>query len=215
MRFYTLEYKSDAEIIGKTFPQSQEFVSLIPVDHPNHLWSVWGKLPDNIYIPDSILHKKAKVTDLISSSPISYPIISEKLMRILEKYRNSGLKFLPTHLIVKGEKINYWLMNAYKFDYQYIDFTETIINKIGIGFVKIETLKINSAKELELSIKEIVSLNKVESVWIDKLVLKDNIPDEMIFIDRFKGSNYYVSESLKEEIEKANCTGIDFVPHFQ
>ncbi|TKC00799.1 imm11 family protein [Pedobacter cryophilus] len=215
MSFYKLEYSSDEEVIGKTAPQSQEFVSLIPVDHPNHLWSVWGELPDDIYIPDSILHRKAKVTDLISSSPIYYPIISDKLKNILAKHRSTGLKFLPTHLIVKDKKIDYWLMNAYKFDYQYIDFKKSIINKVGIGRVKIETLKINSASELETAIKKIVSPNTGVSVWIDKLVLQDNIPDEMIFIDRFKGSNYYVSESLKEEIENANCTGIDFVPHLQ
>lgn len=212
MNFYRMEPKYGEEV-GKTFPQSQDVISDMHYGSPNHLRNVWGKFPEDVYIPDSILHPKAKVTDWISSSPITYPIISVKLKDILEKNRTDGIQYCPTHLIVKKQKLKYWLINGYKHDYQYINFQQSIINKIGPGFARISTLDIKSAEGLKVAIQSIVSPSSPESVWIEKLELVESIPDNLFFLDRVNGSNYYISETLKLEIEAAGCTGIAFIPY--
>ena len=169
------------EEVGKTFLQSQHVISDLHYDSPNHLRNVWGKFPEDVYIPDSILHPKAKVTDWISSSPINYPIISDKLKVILEKNRTDGIQYCSIYLIVNRQKLKYWLMNGYKNDYKYIYFQRSVINKVGPGFARISTLDIKSAEGLETAIQSIVSPNSTESVWIEKLELVESIPDNLFF----------------------------------
>lgn len=84
MNYYRMEYKNTEEV-GKTYPQSQHMKSDLHIDDPNHLWRAEKQLTENVYIPDSILHPQAKLTDLISSSPIRYPIISDRLKHIIAK----------------------------------------------------------------------------------------------------------------------------------
>src|SRR5215210_1147443 len=99
MKYYRLEYSTGPDI-GSTFPQVQEMRTLVSVDSPNHLWRNSGKFSQDVYIPDPILDKKAKVTDLISSSPISFPIVSQKLKSIFEMFRKSGIQYLSVKLVL-------------------------------------------------------------------------------------------------------------------
>ncbi len=119
MNIYRLEYEHTQEIIGGTFPQSQKIVE-DPVNwqSSNHIMSVWGQFPLNIHIPDSILHSRAKLTDLVSSSLIRHPIISGRLKLIVEKYRTDGLEFAVTGLLTGKKRVQYWIMNGYDMDYE-------------------------------------------------------------------------------------------------
>lgn len=193
--------------VGKTFPQSQDVISDLHYDSLNHLRNVWGKFPDDVYIPDSILHSKARFTDLISSSPIFYHILSEKLKKIIEANRKKGLEFHPTYVIQKQNKVPYWIMNGYEHDYQYIDFDLSLINVVGIGGIVLDQLHLKTKEGFEMA-KE--SIKSPHSIWISKLVLKSGIKDNLIIIDKSPGGMFYFSEKLKSIIEDAGCTGIKF-----
>jgi hypothetical protein len=210
-QFYRIGYQSSGEI-GRTYPQSQSFDSKIPVDSPNHLWMVDGKLDSIVYIPDSILHKKAKLTDLVSSSPIMYPIISDKLKDILQPKREEKIQFLPTYVITNSEKIPYWLMNAYAYDYDLIDFKKTIINQYDVSGKIIKTLKVKNAEELQTLLS--VIKNTKDYLQIDNLTLVDNISEDFFFINHTGfGSKYFLSEKLMKEIILAEITGITFTKY--
>ena len=206
MRFYKMEPKYGDEV-GKTFPQSQDVISDLHYDSPNHLRNVWGKFPDDVYIPDSILNSKARFTDLISSSPISYPILSEKLKKIIEANGKTGLEFHSTYVIQKQIKVKYWIMNGYEYDYRYINFEESLINVVGIGRVVLDQLHLKKKEGFEMA-KE--SIKSPQSIWISKLVLKSGIKEALIIIDKSPGGKFYFSEKLKNIIENAGCTGIKF-----
>ncbi|WP_256010322.1 hypothetical protein [Desertivirga xinjiangensis] len=89
-----------------------------------------------------------------------------------------------------------------------IDYARSSIVKAGIGMTKIDQLNIQSASDPKEAIR---AMKPPEGVWIEKLVLRDDVKDDIFFLDRVDGSNYYISERLKDEIIGAGCTGIVFV----
>ena len=56
-------------------------------------------------------------------------------------------------------------------------------------------------------------LHKINNLFIDKVVFNSRIDYSFCSIERVAaGVGYFVSEKLKEEIELAGCTGIEFHP---
>jgi hypothetical protein len=207
MDFYQLRYAVGKEI-GSTFPQSQHMISELSIDDPRHLWKWSGKLDENVYIPDSILHYKARLTDLISSSPISYPIVSTKLKEVIEPFRKEGIQFLPTNIIRRKEKISYWLMNGYRKDYQSIDFRKSIITlkkRDENGTVSRPTAFKNS----EEYVQAINSTIYPEFIDLEKLVFLNDTTEDILIIDRTP-YKFFFSQKAKDAIEASKCTGITF-----
>ena len=207
MNYYRLTYPTDRSI-GTTWPQSQDCVHEIHIDSPNHIWNLSGKkFPDDVYIPDCILSKKAKLTDLISSSPVPYPIISNKLKRIVEQYRTEKIQFIPTHLIVNGKKMDYWIMNCYNNEYECLDLESSVISLYDRKQKISSQNYFSSSDALKKAVEETVL---PEYIWVDKIILLKNLKRHLIFFDRLKGDAHFFSETLKQEIEANNCTGIKF-----
>ena len=207
MKFYLLDYES-GENVGKTFPQSQEIVSNISINESNHLLKNQGKSTDDVYIPDFLLHSKAKVTDLISSSICIYPIISNKLKNILENFINSNTEFLSMNLIVKQEKLKYWILNIFKSNFRYIDFEKSTFEKIN----GLNNSLINIYPKSDFEFIEMINNKKAfEGICIKRLFLKEGIEDQIFLMNRFNGNSYFISENLKKQIEAAKCTGIKFI----
>jgi hypothetical protein len=210
MRYYQIKYVL-GEIVGRTFPQSQQVVSNIPISAPNHLFSSGRKLEHNVYIPDSKIESNAKVTDLISSSPIVLQlIISDKLKNLIQNSREDGLQFFPTKLIHKRKVVvNYWILNAFERDYHYINFEKSkILIKNNIQ----NTSKAVDLKTLDSFKMALMTIKYPEYLRIEKLYLIDGIKPDLLIIDRTIGMFFYFSEKLKIEIENAGCTGIEFLP---
>ncbi|WP_207532666.1 imm11 family protein [Desertivirga arenae] len=207
MIFYQLKFSVGKEI-GTTFPQSQRMVSELSIDDPRHLWNLEGKLDESAYIPDSILHPKARLTDLISSSPISKPIVSTKLKDLILTLREEGIQFLPAQVVTKKGKTRYWLMNGYTPDYHLIDFDRSLISLKR----RDENGTVSKPLELKSSDDYVKALNSVEYpkfVCVEKLVLLDNTIDNIIYIDRVS-SSFFFSQKAKDAIEESNFTGITF-----
>jgi hypothetical protein len=209
MTYYRLQPSSDAKVIGNTFPQVQRLKSDLNVWDPRNLYCHWGKFPEDIYIPELFLHAKAKVTDYISSAVFSlHAVISDRLKNIIQPYRKQGLEFGATILLSRGKEIPYWVMNGYEMDYKYIDFSRSVVIKNRVG-KKIAELDIQTAGGLEMAIEAMG--DGPDRIWIEKMELVNDIADDIFFIDKYPGSNFYLSEKLKNEIEGAGCTGINFV----
>jgi hypothetical protein len=206
MIFYKMESKFGKEV-GNTYPQSQSVKSEINVNSSIHLLNQWGKFPENVYIPDSVLDSKAILTDLISSSPIYQKIVSDKLKNILFSYRKIGIQFFSTNVLSREKKTNYWLLNEYEYDYEFVDYSNSEIIRSNDDAKTV--LKIKSANEF---IEKKQLFEKVnDSIWIEKLHLIKDINKDILFLDKVSGSNIYLSQKIKDEIESKRCTGIEFV----
>lgn len=54
------------------------------------------------------------------------------------------------------------------------------------------------------------SVKYPEYIRIDELHVLKNTQEHLLFIDRTRNEMYYFSEVLKNEIQEAGCTGIEF-----
>jgi hypothetical protein len=212
MKYYRIEESTDLKIIG-AYPQAQKANHLVPVDNPLHLWKarkIGMKWDNSISIPEPILTKKAKLTDLISSVATGGNlIISNKLKEILEKVDNNCIQFMRVNVIYNENKTPYWLVNPFCFGFENVDFTNSEIWLETHGNTKISKVFINSIDEFE----QVKTKHKLpERISIEKIELKKEIKNNFFILRHIAtGSGYFISEKLKNEIEQAGCTGIRFM----
>jgi hypothetical protein len=165
----------------------------------------------------AILMKKSKLTDLISAGIIGFSLkllISGKLKSILEKNRNLGIQFYKSPVIYKEKEIDdFWVVNPYQFDFEFIDFHRSKVFLMKNVFEKQEELLIKSSKEFLDQKNRIEQMGYPYSIYIEKFKLIDNLDEDFFVLQNVeRGIKYIVSEKLKKEIEEAGCTGIEFQP---
>ena len=211
--FYTIRESMDLKIVGKFF-QSEDILNYL-ADDPRFLNNVYFKKIDFIPItPIPILHKKAKITDLISNvngGSGLHLVMSEKLKNIIIKYRSTGLQFFKTSIVKDGVNFdNYFSLNMYDDDNESIDFSKTIINyrKYNPGLIK-ESKLITVASLCEFE-KLLENRNMFDEIIFENIFILDNKNIDFFMIKH--PLKYIVSEKLKKEIEDAGCTGIEFQP---
>lgn len=217
--YYRMTHSIDEKIVGK-FPQSinAAYNEIKDVDDPRFIDRIFFKKVD--YDPitvKAILEKKAIPTDLISATCKGFSLkllMSSKLRSILENARKTGLQFFHSNIIHNNKEIDgYSIMNAYEANPNFVDYNNSEIYLTKFGFQKIERIHFNSKDNFIDQTKQIKKQDADMGFLIEKLALvEDKFIDEDFFILRQVegGVGYFVSEKLKAEIEKANCTGIDF-----
>lgn len=212
MNYYRIEESTDLKIIG-TYPQAQKANHLVPVDNPLHLWKarkIGIKWDDNISIPEPILMKKARLTDLVSSVVTGGNlIISNKLKEIITQANNNCIQFMQVAVIYNEKKISYWILNPISFGFENIDFANTEIWLETYGNTKISQIPINDMEQFD---EAKVKYKLPERISIARIELKKEVKNDLFVLRHtVSGSGYFVSEKLKNEIEEAGCTGIRFM----
>jgi hypothetical protein len=214
--YYKLSPSSDTRVIGRCNQQFEKAEYPVPVDHPNFIANFFLQKVDlrTVLAAYPKLNPYAKRTDLISGTWYSGSpklLISDKLKKFFEKQNHQGLQFIPTHILHNKQKIlNYWFTNPYSFDNSAIDFQKSSIYLTGIGGAILKQIKIDTEEAFN-AYKN--SLKIPESLLIGKLLLKNDVIKDLIILQWVNsGIGYYVSEKLKQEIEDAGCTGIEFTP---
>jgi hypothetical protein len=206
----------NTKIVGKFFQSETIVYNYENIDNPKFLNNIYFKEVDfDPIVPIPILHKKAKITDLISNVNAGgnlHLIISEKLKNIIEKYRTKGLQFFKTSVIKENiEYDDYFSINIYESNMEFIDFVKSNINvrvrKKGGGTESIK-IQVNSLEEF-LSIVDFHK-EKMELVTIDNIFLNNQVNKDFFMLKN--RVNIIVSEKLKQEIEDAGCTGLEFQP---
>lgn len=223
MSFYSIQNSLNRKVLG-SYPQVKNIHYNCDVwDEPNFIEHIHNRKIDfKPIIANAILKPKSIHTDLISTlSAIGFSgklLVSEKLKKILEKNRKTGLQFFRSPLIQHNNFImDYWILNMFEFNNEYIDTSKSVI---------IHNKKSNDYKTSFITVKNKVSYdnfqlfeddytekwtNNEELILIEKLNLNtDNILEN--FFQLKYGTKYVVSEKLKKEIEDEGCTGIEFQP---
>lgn len=162
------------------------------------------------------LFDKANLLDLImTAGPISNKLVlSSKLKKNFEENRRQGMQFFKTPVFHKNELIDdYWILNFYETNMEVIDFPKSEIYLTKNTFNLVEKLNINSYNDYILEKQEIDKKGYPSGIFIKKYQILDNVTHNFILINNVEGGvNYLVSEKLKNEIENAGCTGIEFQP---
>jgi|TARA_R110002049_G_scaffold171049_1_gene337643 hypothetical protein len=216
MKYYWLTNSIDTKIIGK-YPQSESAYNA------PKFWNdvEKGLINENLTIPEPILHKNAKLTSYLSSVPIinlSFLILNRELFNLVKpsingEYITWKIKIHYRDSIVNDYFLFHLLTTSQK---KYVDYenSEFYIGKIDdykwIG----ESIRIYNHENF-LSTKEILR-NENLIVKVKKLQMNfKNSSEDFIRINDSPtivgGSGYYVSEKLKDAIEKSGFTGMAFI----
>ncbi|RNA62124.1 hypothetical protein D1631_09370 [Chryseobacterium nematophagum] len=231
MNYYKINFTSSVKIRGNG-DYIKDYKLRIPSDMRLLYWEIprfvgninHEKIDFEPYLLDIELFANSKINDLImQGGPVpSMLILSGKLKTILEKYRKTGMQFFNINILKKDEIYNdYWLLNMYEFNQEFVNFNNSriIYEKKDIDFnttysTKNIDLKVNDNKEFNIYIEK--AKEKLEIITIEKLVLSEDVIIENFFALKYVtgGVGYYVSEKVKQEIEKERCTGLEFQPSY-
>ena len=211
--FYRIEPTLDETITGIDDAQSSSAIYPINIWDPIYI-NQWGNtlIPDYVVLPIPKIKTKAKLTDLMSVyfTGSSYRLtISSRLKEILEKNGHGNIQFIPITIYYKKKYLSdYWLTNILSFD------NENGVNyKHSLIFERNGENKIITINNFEDFIKKQNELIWPNNLFVEKLVLNKIIDEKACTIERVRGgAGYFVSEKLKQEIESAGCTGIEFLP---
>ena len=213
--FYQLDYSTDELRVGSTFPQSHDD-KIFDVNDPRNLSKLEPGKPidQNIILPIPVIHRKAKLTDLISTVTIGFRlVISEKLKNIFVKYVSSKeIEFIPFVIVNKNKELSYWLVNPINFKMDFVNYPSSEIFIVRAGWHKLE--RVENIYNEKIFIEKNKLLRDSEgylSLKIDKVKFIDTITQDFFSLNFVDGAiGYYISEKLKNEIEQAGCTGIAF-----
>ncbi len=216
MKFYRIRISLDLKVVG-TYPQVETGIYPIMDNNSNFIGNNYLKKID--FIPElsiPILKKKSKKTDLIGVGIMGFTnalLISEKLQQILEKYGTDNIQFFEAPIKHKDiQEIGYWIVHPYKVNYELVDYSNCIIKRQNLfNYKQTEYIGINSSEEFKNLLVE-QNGGIIWSYLIEKLALLQVYQDFFILGGVSSGIGYYVSEHLKNEIEEAGCTGIEFEP---
>lgn len=220
MNFFCLTESLDSKIVGKYIQVEKAEYHCDVWDEPKFIeHTQFEKINFDPIVANAILSSKAKITDLISAVPMGFTLkllISSKLRSVLENYRKTGLQFFKSDIIHKRKIISdYWILNAYEVDMQFVDYKKSEIVSIqskpgGGTYLVVED--INTFEEFNKRQNEVKDLY-FGRTYIKKIHLIENVNEDFFVLLHVEGAaKYIVSEKLKNEIESAGCTGIEFQP---
>lgn len=211
--YYNITPSYDEKVTGIDDVQSSTAIYPVNIWDPIYI-NQWGHtlIPDYVVLPIPKIKTKAKLTDLMSVhfTGSSYRLtISSRLKEILEKNGHGNIQFIPITIYYKKKYLSdYWLTNILSFD------NENVVNyKHSLIFERNGENKIITINNFEDFRKKQNELIWPNNLFVEKLVLNKIIDEKACTIERVRGgAGYFVSEKLKQEIESAGCTGIEFLP---
>lgn len=214
--YYSIQFSMNNKIVGKFFQSENIVYNYEDVSNPKFLNNIYFKKIDfDPIVSIPILHKKAKITDLISNVNAGgnlHLIISEKLKNIIEKYRTKGLQFFKTSIVKDNiEYYNHFSINMYESNMDFIDFEKSNVVvrvKKKEGGTELKTIGVNTLDDFLSTVD--YHKEKMEMVTINNIFLNERVSEDFFLLKN--GVKYIVSEKLKQEIEDAGCTGIEFQP---
>jgi|GEM_PF-1681191 len=176
------------------------------------------KINYEVIFPIFELVRGAKLTDLMNYSgggSYSCIIISLKFLSILKKFKIDDYQTFEIKIRTSSGLKDYimFFMYALERDQKYIDWTQTTFRiKPYMGELeKDQLIKIENYESFWKFRMELFNKPKqVEEIKLTNLELKKEIIIEDMFKFSGTSSGFFVSEALKNEIEKQDITGIRF-----
>jgi hypothetical protein len=218
MKYHRLFPLIDERILGK-YPQIVDGKVPTTVNHEKYLSNYLFKKSDkDVQIPKGILHKKAKLTDVVTASFMGFSTgicFSEKLMQAIRLNTSFGIEFLKTE-IYKSEtldiKYDYYIPHVYDFLFEILNYKKTIILHSHDSFVQEgDQVYINNAHEHK---EKIADLPLGHSLELCRMVFLDDSHCDFFSLRSVKSGDvgFFVSDKLLNSINEQNCIGMVFTP---
>lgn len=218
MKFYGIRCSGNINIIGH-YPQTKSVKQNCDVfNEPAFIEHAhFKKIEFKPITANAVLFDTSKPTDLIDVTGMGFTrrlLMSGKLKQILERSRNSGLQFFPSAVIHKNKTLtDYWVLNAYEADMQFIDFTNSKVYETKNVFDKVTLLDIRTSDGFDTAREHIEAKGYPFGILLDTIRIAPETTTDFFILRYVEGGvKYIASENLRREIETAGCTGIEFQP---
>ncbi|MBN8833542.1 MAG: hypothetical protein ABS68_00815 [Niastella sp. SCN 39-18] len=214
MKYYRIGHSVKEKEIGK-FPQIKEGKYMFNVKDERYIGNskyYLKKIDFSPLVPDLVLWKSAKPTDLLSANALGIIfgfVISNKLKEIFEKYNTDTVQFFKIDLYKKNILLdNYWFMKYCNISNEHINFSDSEIWEVENSFTKVKRKNVTDYNDF-IEAKEKFSYPR--SLHIFKIRINENTDKSFFVLSNIEGGyGLFVSENLKNKIENAGCTGIIF-----
>ncbi|MET0572211.1 MAG: hypothetical protein ABWZ79_12355, partial [Pedobacter agri] len=168
MTFYRIQHSLDNKIVGKFC----QIIDSIPPDgwdgKANFVQNIsFSKFNGGVLTAIGILHKKAKLTDLLSTVPVGFTpklLVSSALKDLLYNLSPSLFQFFSCDIGKQGINFEYWLASPLETGWDFVDFnrSETLIRKSKPEGGTIQSIvPINSLKEFN----DLIALTEPNERW--------------------------------------------------
>jgi hypothetical protein len=211
MNYFAITESITSQVVG-IFPQSIDANHAISINSPLHLdYAGYDrKINDTVILPEPILRKTAKRTDLVSTVSITNRLVtSDRLKEIMALHFKETIQFLRTNLIFKDQKLPYWIANSIQYDDAFVDYSQSDIWLEGAGGVAVQKEQIHSYDAF-LNRKKSLELPLRLTIKKTVLAVKHITKEAFILKWGYGGICYVVSEKVKTEMDNAGCTGVTF-----
>jgi hypothetical protein len=214
-KFFQVRQSKKHRLIGH-YPQVDGMIKSVSIDDPRYIGTrFFEDLPEDVVIPNGILHRRAKLTDLLSAMPLGFTfnlLVSQLTYELIDKKDNKGLRFYKTYVITPDErKHSYCMICPYRNCVDLLDFERCLFSIYSIDSSNGQSIDIKSSEEFQdilTSFKE-----RQRTIRIDKVMLIENIDCDMFCLGNVAdgGIGFYISEDLKSKFEKNGLTGFEYV----
>jgi hypothetical protein len=218
MKYYCIQKTLDRKTIGH-YPQVKDVIYNCNVDNdPRFIEHVYyTKIDFEPIVANPILYSSSRPTDLVQASRIGFSsklLVSSRLKSILESFRTTGLQFFRNPLVHRSAILDdYWILNFYEVDMQFIDYANSDVYVTENVFDYIEKVSFSSFSEFNNKLSEISKVGYPKGIMIERFDLINNPnQDFFILLNVYGGVQYLISDSLKHHIESAGCNGIAYRP---
>ncbi|MGL2993578.1 imm11 family protein [Flavobacterium sp. TSSA_36] len=218
MRYFRIEESLNRKIMGH-LPQTKDVIHHCDVwETPTFIDNIgYNKIDYTPIVSNLILFPKAKTTDLLDGGGMGFFlkfVMSNKLKSILEKYSENRFQFFECPIFHKGiEYKNYYIINPYKIDMEFIDYGNSKYRykkRDSEGNRNLTEIRFENFQDFQDFLK---ILNPMDEFTIKNIALISSLEEHFFALENVEGGRgYFVSENLKNEIEVAGCTGIEFQP---
>ena len=219
-KYYRLHQSISSNIVGRKYPQVERVFIPTTWDDKLFIQSYVGvKAPPNVLVPTGHLYKGAKLTDLISASSVGFVlnlVVSEKLKLVLEKYEMKDIQIIKTTIVdAGGTEYPYWIIHP---SGSYLSSLNLEQSEVGyysdMRFTQLlRPITVSDYKDLKKEVEYYYNnTNEVKgNLCIRKVAFLDNKVADFFPLRPVQGGiGFFVSNKLKDAIEKAGCTGIVF-----
>lgn len=215
MVYYCLKHSLNSKDIGTTYPQVQKMSHEYNYKADDSVYELSKKtqeFPENEpNLNYFVVHNKAILTDLLSVSMVYGGfLISKKLKILLENFNLANHKFYPAKVYYKRDYYDYYWIHIISKLSDAVDYKNSVFF-IYLNYSQhLEYIDIFSLEDLYLKRNKIKEkyAGKTVTIWAEKISLNKNFVTKLDLFDiGVFDSDYYVSEILKNAIEKNKITG--------
>lgn len=223
MKYFKLNFSSETNIIGSSFPQICKMKKGYNFDAENSIYklSQLSQKDFDTFLPDLeyfVVGKQTKMTDLMSCAMLSNfsMIISPKFKEVLENFKLPNSAFYEIRIEYGLSKFeNYFLFHFFELETEEIVFEKSEFEIIELFSKKHIGRIVNQTKAKYLILKEEL-FDRYENGETYKKIIPVNIkllkkPEYDLFrLNTLFDGSIFISEQLHNELIKHNITGVEF-----